>query len=199
MSWKRKIPALKLAFATRVISKATPFLPHPTLPWQFIEIDSGLCLPYYTSRSLEALVKRDFSNSTVVELGGGRSTVWWRYRAKEVHSFDTNSWWANRFQLRLVSPEDMDTVVKTVVGHAKADVVVIDGEPVEYRDQQIHLALELLKRDRQSFLIVDNFDQPSVGHDFPMIKAKIKEQGVHKIYASRWHPDWKTLFFWPYD
>jgi hypothetical protein len=198
LTWRRFFPDLKQLSVSRVVAKVTPFLPHPTLPWQFIDLDSGLCLPYYTSRSLRALLQMDLSQMSVVELGGGRSTLWWRYRAKEVMSFDTSEWWADRFQLRYVTPSEIDATVRAEFRDGTVDVVVIDGEPVEDRDKQIVLALDVLKKCEHSFIIVDNFDQPSLGHDFPQIKAKIKEQGSHIIYGSPLHPDWKTLIFWPY-
>lgn len=140
----------------------------------------------------------DFSQRGVVELGGGRSTLWWRYKALEVTSFDTSKWWADRFQLQFVSPDQMNATVHAAFKDSTVDVVIIDGEPIENRDDHLMLALEILKQSELSLIIVDNFDQPTLGHDFPLIKARINQQGSHIIFESVLHPDWKTLFFWPY-
>lgn len=97
--------------------------------------------PWYTYPAIDFLRQRDFSGHTVLEFGGGQSTLWWSARARSVLTIEEN---AERFA-RLVPriganvalhnvPIDPTTQpllrIRSVIEESrirKFDVIVVDG------------------------------------------------------------------------
>ena len=101
----------------------------------------GNPLPWYTYPAIDFLGGRRFENRTVLEFGGGQSTLWWATRASSVVTFEANRAWHDRIKigmpinvdLHYVSREsgESDASQVTTILSAKTnrqyDVVVIDG------------------------------------------------------------------------
>lgn len=62
--------------------------------WQLSEEGTGLVYPWYTHPFLEDLKHWHLKDRTVLELGGGRSTAWWRSRSKWVDTVEADPDWA---------------------------------------------------------------------------------------------------------
>lgn len=111
----------------------------------------GGFLPWYTYPMIDLLKTRNFSDKTVLEFGGGQSTLYWAERAKEVITFEDNKEWyemlkkkiPGNVKLYLVSQESREKCVKDVVdilstlNISNFDIAVIDGL---FREQMIDIA-----------------------------------------------------------
>jgi len=166
--------------------------------WQHICPDTGLIMPWYTKPALDEIVTWDLKDATVCEYGGGASTIWWNKKAKHVFTVE-------------YSEEYFEALIKHI-GHASLmmhtynkenyinwpkgphgtlfDIIIIDGEPVEWRDACVPVALEFLKPGGK--LIIDNWDQPSVWTPSEETK-RIVLALPHTVYRQDGHPDWQTL------
>ena len=131
----------------------------------------GKPLPWYTYPCLDFLRFRDFKGKTILEFGGGQSTLWWANRAKNVITLEGDREWYEKIkntmpgnvQLHYVSMESMDINVAQVKDVLKSkhystyDVIIIDGL---YRYEMIAVALQLLAPN--GIIVCDN----SEGYDF---------------------------------
>lgn len=63
---------------------------HELVQWQLMDESCGCVYPWLTHPFLEELDKWDLSNAKVLEYGGGRSTAWWRSKARDVFTIETN-------------------------------------------------------------------------------------------------------------
>jgi hypothetical protein len=116
---------------------------------------TGEPLPWYTFPCIDFLRLRNFSGRSVLEFGGGQSSVWWGRQASRVVTFEGDQAWYRRIRsgmpanvdLRLVTgatPEARVNEIRSAlreVGDAKFDVVVIDGLD---RRQLVSIACEQL-------------------------------------------------------
>jgi hypothetical protein len=115
----------------------------------------GHPLPWYTYPSIDLLSHRDLSGRTVLEFGGGQSTLWWAARAERVITVEGDpSWHAqiaktlpSNVSLYLVRTEtksaflaDVEAIMCTEQ-EQKVDVVIIDSD---YREDLIDLAFSSL-------------------------------------------------------
>jgi hypothetical protein len=126
----------------------------------------GEPLPWYTYPCIDFLRFRDYQGKSVLEFGGGQSTLWWAQRAARVVAFEGDaSWYENlktllpgNVNLFLVSmdtrPGCVEEVNKRLDGDAvpgKFDVIIIDGL---YRSEMIEIALRV--RSEGGVIITDN-------------------------------------------
>ncbi|MFC2170129.1 hypothetical protein ACFLRM_06170 [Acidobacteriota bacterium] len=56
---------------------------------------------WYTFPLIELLETKKFKTRSILEFGGGQSTLWWAKRAKEVVSFENSSKWFNYLRKRV--------------------------------------------------------------------------------------------------
>ena len=126
---------------------------------------SGEPLPWYSYPCVDFLRFRDFSEKSVLEFGGGQSTLWWAKEARLVVTLEGDEAWYSDLVLRVpdnvrvhhVSMASRDTNVAAVqkilaeVSREKYDVIVIDGL---YRRELVPIALERLSED--GIIICDN-------------------------------------------
>lgn len=153
----------------------------------------GVVFPYYTWPFLDVLNTWDVSSWDVFEYGAGYSTSWWRCKAKSITSIDNHIEWASRFRGVIHERRYNEYVGKPTTTGMKYDCIIIDGEPVEWRDACTEFALQALKPN--GILIIDNYRQPSVdlGH-WPQTDALLKSYEKHIFYQPG-HPDWKTAYW----
>lgn len=98
-------------------------------------------IPWYTYPAIDFLSGRTFKNKTVLEFGGGQSTLWWAARASSVVTFEANREWHDRIRLGMPTNVELHHVdrargesdssqVETILSarsQLKYDVIVIDG------------------------------------------------------------------------
>jgi hypothetical protein len=113
----------------------------------------GEPLPWYTYPAIDFLTSRDFEDTTVVEFGGGQSSLWWAKRAKHTVTFEGDKVWFDRIHKSL--PENVDLFlaplddpkscteeinrVLNAGNYPKFDIAVIDGL---FRREMIEIACQ---------------------------------------------------------
>lgn len=127
----------------------------------------GAPLPWYTYPAIDFLRGRSFDGRSVLEFGGGQSSLWWAARASKVLTLEGDERWFNRIKggmpenvdLRLVDMKDREANIAAVDRvlrndrQQRFDVVVIDGL---FRREMVDFALMFLTND--GALICDNAD-----------------------------------------
>lgn len=163
--------------------------------WQHRCPETGLIFPWYTKSFLDELVTWDLDELKVLELGGGASTLWWNAKAGRVLTIESSREWAeqlNQVGYLIVLAETKDHYIGWAEGARELyDIVIIDGDPVEWRDACVQPALESLNPGGK--LIVDNWMQESLGWLPSEETQRIVTALPHVIYSQIGHPDWKTL------
>jgi len=141
--------------------------------WQLVDESTNTVFPWFTHPMLEVMKTWNLREKRVLEFGGGRSTAWWRSKAKWVTTIEANHEWAysiasecNRRNLHNgrvyhVGINEGDSQHKKLYTEAGKDlgpydIVVVDGI---LRLECIEYALCL---PRPLTLIVDNFMQAFV-------------------------------------
>ena len=61
--------------------------------WQRIDSVNGLVEPWLTHPFMDMIKTWDLSDKTILETGGGRSTAWWRSKAKWVDTIESSEEW----------------------------------------------------------------------------------------------------------
>jgi hypothetical protein len=144
-----------------------------------------LRMPWFVPEAIEFLLlrKKFLAEATVLELGSGGSTLFWKDVAKSIHSYETSRAWFETVKemlslekdhlLALLDPQQM--VVHTTFGNiainyaasaTRFDVLVVDGDPKVYsRGEAAHYLLPLMKP--RSIVITDNYyERENVIEDF---------------------------------
>jgi hypothetical protein len=125
----------------------------------------GAPLPWYTYPSIDFLKYRNYSDKTILEFGGGQSTLWWAERARQVVTIEGNHDWYLQLKAQIPANVDLNCVsmenasvntaqVREVLASkrpSKYDVIVIDGL---YRDEMVDIAVSVLAED--GAIICDN-------------------------------------------
>lgn len=165
-----------------------------TNEWQHRDPETGLVLPWYTKTFLDDLVTWDLKDKTVLELGGGASTLWWNKKAGEVITIESSRQWAETIAASgptVVIAELKQHFIQWANGTPNYyDIVIVDCEPIDWRDDCIAAALCTLKPGGR--LIIDNWLQPSVGWMASEETQQLLSQYPVKVYQQEGHPDWKT-------
>ena len=157
---------------------------------QKLDDSIGVVFPYYTWPFLDVLKTWDVSTWNVFEYGAGYSTSWWRCKAKSVTSVDNQIDWAKRF--RAHHETDRECYITSPNGN-QYDCIVVDGEPVEWRDSCTRYALQSLKPG--GTLIIDNYHQASVDLEhWPETDMLLSGIPAH-VYQQPGHKDWKTAYW----
>ncbi len=134
---------------------------------------TGIIQPWFTHPALDVVERWDLRGKSVLEWGGGFSTLWWADRvgpSGRVHTVehamyatDPHGAWYERL-VDAAAPLPHVSVVRVDDGYAlppagRWDVVVVDGEPTHLRTKCIESALTL---PRPLILICDNWQQDYV-------------------------------------
>jgi hypothetical protein len=144
---------------------------------------TGEPLPWYTFPCIDFLQLRDFSGRSVLEFGGGQSSVWWGRCAASMLTFEGDEAWFARIRsgmpgnvdLRLVRGSTPDLRVAEIrasiraMGERRFDVIVIDGLD---RRLLVPIACELLAEG--GVIICDNAE----GYGF---HEALKGRGLSRV------------------
>lgn len=162
--------------------------------WRYIDESNDLIFPWYTRPFLEKLSTWDISNWKVFEYGCGDSTFWWRTKATEVISVDSNITWAEKTLVHFTEDKtEFINYPKKFIADSYFDCIIIDGEPVEWRDDCILPAFECLKEG--GILIIDNYLQDTVDLGKWEIGERFLINKQHELFKEPEHTDWKTCYW----
>lgn len=154
--------------------------------WQIRDSD-GLIMPYYTHSSLEWIKANTPKGVTVLEIGGGYSTLWWRKNALSAYTIEGDKELAEQIDCKYCTPEE---IIPELNSLDKFDVVISDGGG----DREIYLKEAFAKCKK--YFILDNFQQEEVciysDESVKFLYEKSKEQLIFKQHN---HPHWKTAIF----
>jgi hypothetical protein len=122
-------------------------------------------IPWYTYPTIDFLAGRSYAGKTVLEFGGGQSTLWWASQADSVVTFEANREWHDKIKVGMPPNVDLHYVAResgvsdaaqivsalSSKSRLQYDVVIIDGLT---RAQLFDLALKYIAPD--GILICDN-------------------------------------------
>ncbi len=176
--------------------------------WQLYDPQVDAIYPWFTHPFLAWLTTQDFSNKRVLEFGGGRSTRWWRKKAKWVTTIDANVEWSHIIEKdcegldngvlisRQINEGDQSRAQEYVsLGdeYGDYDVVVNDGI---LRYEVLQKALSMKK---PLLLIADNWVQAFVWIS-PPSEELMKPYDIN-VFVQENHTDndgvnkWKTVYW----
>jgi len=160
---------------------------YPENEWNIYDED-GVMLPYYTHPSLEWIKNNISKQVSVLEIGGGNSTIWWRKNASEVYTIETDLDCAKKLDCfhcsHLEIPNTIDSINK------KFDVVIVDSEG----DREPYIINSF--NSCSKYLIVDNWQQSEVMIYSEKIEAFLFQNTIEQlIFKQSNHKDWKTAVF----
>jgi predicted O-methyltransferase YrrM len=78
------------------------------------------------------------------------------------------------------------------IKYEKFDCIIIDGEPVSWRDECTPVALNCLKDG--GILIIDNYRQKTVNLENWPITDNITINMKNEVFQQPGHQDWKTAY-----
>lgn len=157
--------------------------------WQHTCAETGLVFPWYVKSFLDELATWDMKGKTVLEIGGGSSTLWWNKKAKKVLTSESDPEYIEELlkhgcEVQIFNIHALKNCGKDY------DIVIIDG--IE-RDECVVPALDCLKPG--GILIIDNWNQPSVwiaNQENQTILLALE----HKVWKQEGHDDWQTAIFY---
>lgn len=158
--------------------------------WQKYDEATGCVFPWYTFPALDEINTWDLSDKTVLEIGGGASTVWWNLKAKKVFTYEDNHEYREELRKHwFVAHTDLLDELPYPV-----DIAIVDNDGD--RSGMIKAACSRLKTGPGSILIVDNWDQPSIDWQPSEEMKQVLLSKKHKIFKQPNHPDWQTIIIW---
>lgn len=130
----------------------------------------GNPIPWYTYPAIEYLSNLDFSDKTVLEWGGGNSSLFWAKRCKKLVTIESNPEWFKMIKKNQAQNQDLYFKQNATpeVSHSEFahfpltldtnfDVFILDGE-----DRQVcsNIALEIIRlhNNQNALIIFDNSD-----------------------------------------
>jgi hypothetical protein len=162
--------------------------------WRTHDAESNMFFPWYTRPFLHELIKWNIQNWKVFEYGAGDSTAWWKKHARIVHSVDTNANWAEKSGATYIpSKQNFLSHPSTLIDDEKFDCIIIDGEPVSWRDECTEYALRCIKQN--GIIIIDNYKQATVDLcDWPKTDSLLSSYEKF-VFKEPSHVDWKTSYW----
>lgn len=125
-------------------------------------------LPWYTQPAVKFLIQQNFLDCTVLEFGGGQSTIWWSKNARSVTTFEDDEYWLRKCSINSGTNSKWHLIPKGLSGSElrnsiyeclakkggalpKFDVVIVDAM---HRETLALLAFDLVEKD--GIVIIDN-------------------------------------------
>ena len=126
--------------------------------------------PWLSKRATAILASYISPEMQVIEFGAGGSTLWLAERVKQVVSYEPNFEW---YDVLVKKTPHNTRMVNDVFCHElpefKADLLFIDGEPVEWRGRWLAIAPQLVKPG--GIIVLDNANRPEyVCERFELLK-----------------------------
>lgn len=181
---------------------------HQLVEWQIWDHSVDACFPWFTHPMLEVLKTWDLKDKRILEFGGGKSTKWWRQKAKWVTTIDTNSGWVSKISeeclgldngVLLLAPinegdQEFDNIYCNAGdAYGPYDIVIVDGI---LRNSCLEKALSMQK---PLIVIADNWYQSYVW----LSNAAVELMKPHPInvFEQENHTNndginkWKTVYW----
>lgn len=159
--------------------------------WRYRDAETKQICPWYTKPVVEMLYGMDLTFKSVFEYGVGDSTKWFYDKGCTLCGVDNNYEWVVKIaDISNVQHLDQEiNYIQSIDNHQSLfDIIVIDGI---HRDLCLKFALNYLATD--GFIIVDNFEQPSVEAHWAETRRVIQENNLKlEIYKEEGHQDWQT-------
>lgn len=188
----------------------------PLVQWQKLD-ENGFCYPWFTHAFLEVLDSWDLKEKSIMEWGGGHSTIWWASRGAYITCVETSQEWSKmieqaalncgleksihvkHFPVNEGDPEPLRRNAYLDSYHWNGyklngpDICVVDGV---LRFECMQKGIELLSV-KGGKLIVDNYQQD--GFICPACAELVATYEGH-IYRQEDHTDhhgnpWQTAYF----
>lgn len=165
--------------------------------WRYFDEKLGINAPWYTLPTLLWLETIDFKGKNVFEYGVGSSTEWFNEKGAKTYGVDDHCEYAHHARVNYGNVEyatEYWPYIGSIFQHkTEFDFIVIDGA---FRDGCCKHSWQFLKKG--GFMIIDNYEQPSVDIDWPETKFFIAEKTKNMecevvVHAESEHYDWQTL------
>ena len=136
---------------------------------------------------LESILKSDMQ---VMEFGGGGSTLWFADKVKQVITCEPDhNWFEKLFD---ISPENVSVFNRLEPLKMPADLIFIDGEPVEIRGNWLIAAVELVNAG--GYVVLDNANRPEYKaerrwlekHMMLVYTSDGNEENTHYLVTEFW-------------
>jgi hypothetical protein len=152
-------------------------------------------IPWITYPAYEFLSSLNFSKSTVLEFGGGASSIWWAKKCKSLQVVEHNYEWFKKLR------SDLEFFSNTNITYADSkshyisqlevkvfDIVIIDGE---YREEILIELRDLILslKCKPKLIILDNSERmPNIIRDFTREThyTSIEFNGMGPINTYSW-------------
>lgn len=188
------------------------FNPPKVAEWQWLDESCGLWYPWYTLPALEEISKWDLKEKVVLEYGGGKSTLWWREKAKKVVTVEANESWLKMIDHELRGARESNcTLLYCPINEGDQlrkfeyinaadplnhsyDIVVVDGI---LRTECLEKGISLLS-ERGGKIIADNFDQSYVWISPKAIEIMQPYKAEYHVQRDHTNHDgkpWQTVIF----
>lgn len=124
-------------------------------------------IPYLHKDVIEYMSGIVFPDMSIVEFGGGGSTLWFAERARKVLTFETDPNW---YEILMQKKPDNVQVMFTNLPYfaEECDLLFIDGEPIELRGVWIDHAPLLTWK----WIVLDNANRP----EFADARERLKKR-----------------------
>jgi hypothetical protein len=143
----------------------------------------GEPIPWYTYPCMDFLRQRSYEGKTVLEFGGGQSTLWWAHRARQVVTLEGDPEWYDKikgrmpanvdlFLVSMESPERCVSEVSRILdagSYGTFDLIIIDGL---FRFEMIDIARKAMAAS--GAIICDDAD----GYGF---YEGFKDRGLNRV------------------
>lgn len=183
------------------------------MDFQKMDPVTGLVFPWLTHPALEYFAEHNFSEKTVLEWGGGKSTLWWATKAKHVVIVERNREWIDYIisMSTTLGIRDKITIIHNEIEAGENayksrylnqpfqlgltyDVIVVDDW---FRDEAV--AMAMCSINAYGMIIADNFDQDYVW-DARIAKRLFDGNFIGGIFEQAGHKDhqgrkWKTAIY----
>lgn len=159
-----------------------------------IKDSRGVVMPWFTEGALAEIDRWWLAGRTVLEWGGGWSSLWWASRGAIVTVIEHHQEWIDWVKsqnpaIQCIQRDCTAEACCAIPPGLKPDIAIVDGGSRELD----HVTLANLLAARVPRIIVDNWNQPSVAVNVEAIELMAKEGGA--IYRQRGHADWQTAIF----
>lgn len=160
---------------------------YPENEWNIYD-EYGYMLPYYTHSSLDWIQKNIPKNVSVLEIGGGNSTLWWRKNADEVYTIESDPECATKLNCTYCNALDINNCINNL--GKNYDVVIVDGDG----DREIYVINSFMVCCK--YFIIDNWQQSEVMiYSQKVVDFLYENTSKQMIFNQHNHKDWKTAIF----
>lgn len=133
-------------------------------------------------RYLESILQPHW---TVIEHGGGGSTLWLVERVRGIHSYEANAEWFAEMRKRLVPyggrAQVWNQSFESPPYYRQVDLLLIDGDPPQDRAAWLDRATEIVKPG--GWVVLDNANRP----EYEAQRLALQEKAEFHIYFHMSH------------